>query len=68
LRRFAGARPAAALAEAAPHSISVRTTAKIPVVAEPAVAHHSANAEFDTAEIVITGVLTKVENVNRTEL
>src|SRR3954466_12346078 len=31
----------------------------------PAMAHHSANAEFDTTkEITITGVLTKVENVN----
>ena len=31
----------------------------------PAMAHHSANAQFDTAkEFTITGVLTKVENVN----
>jgi len=31
----------------------------------PALAHHSANAEFDTQKVVtITGVLTKFENVN----
>ena len=31
----------------------------------PARAHHSANAEFDTQkQLTITGVLTKVENVN----
>lgn len=31
----------------------------------PAFAHHSANAEFDTQkELTITGVLTKLENVN----
>ena len=31
----------------------------------PAIAHHSANAEFNTSEqVTITGVLTKVENVN----
>jgi len=31
----------------------------------PAMAHHSANAEFDTTkEFTITGTLTKVENVN----
>ena len=31
----------------------------------PAIAHHSANAQFDTQkEFTITGVLTKVENVN----
>ena len=30
-----------------------------------AMAHHSANAEFDTSrEFTLTGVLTKVENVN----
>ena len=34
-------------------------------VGAPAFAHHSANAEFDTTkEFTITGVLTKVENVN----
>ena len=33
--------------------------------AAPALAHHSANAEFDTQkEFSISGVLTKVENVN----
>jgi hypothetical protein len=33
--------------------------------ATPAMAHHSANAEFDTQkEFTITGTLTKVENVN----
>ena len=33
--------------------------------AAPAMAHHSANAEFDTQkEMTITGVLTKLENVN----
>jgi hypothetical protein len=33
--------------------------------ATPAMAHHSANAEFDTQkEFSISGVLTKVENVN----
>jgi hypothetical protein len=31
----------------------------------PALAHHSANAEFDTTkEFTITGTLTKLENVN----
>jgi hypothetical protein len=31
----------------------------------PAIAHHSANAEFNTEmQMTITGVLTKVENVN----
>jgi hypothetical protein len=31
----------------------------------PAMAHHSANAQFDTSkEFTITGTLTKVENVN----
>jgi hypothetical protein len=31
----------------------------------PAMAHHSANAEFDTTkEFTITGTLTKLENVN----
>ena len=31
----------------------------------PAIAHHSANAEFNTSEqLTITGVLSKVENVN----
>ena len=31
----------------------------------PAIAHHSANAEFNTTEqLTITGVLSKVENVN----
>ena len=35
------------------------------LAATPAVAHHSANAEFDTQkEMTITGVLTKLENVN----
>ena len=34
-------------------------------VGAPAMAHHSANAEFDTQKVItITGVLTKVENVN----
>jgi hypothetical protein len=31
----------------------------------PALAHHSANAEFDTQKVItITGVMVKVENVN----
>ena len=31
----------------------------------PAIAHHSANAQFDTQkEMNLTGVLTKIENVN----
>src|SRR5437773_10783672 len=31
----------------------------------PAIAHHSANAEFDTQKVItISGVLAKVENVN----
>jgi len=31
----------------------------------PALAHHSANAEFDTQKVIsITGVMMKVENVN----
>ena len=35
------------------------------VIGAPAIAHHSANAEFDTTkEFSITGTLTKVENVN----
>jgi hypothetical protein len=35
------------------------------MVGAPARAHHSANAEFDTQkQFTITGVLTKVENVN----
>jgi hypothetical protein len=35
------------------------------VIGAPAIAHHSANAEFDTTkELTITGTLTKVENVN----
>lgn len=34
-------------------------------IGAPAMAHHSANAEFDTQkDFTITGVLTKVENVN----
>jgi hypothetical protein len=34
-------------------------------IGAPAMAHHSANAEFDTTkEMILTGVLTKVENVN----
>ena len=34
-------------------------------VAAPAIAHHSANAEFDTSkEFVLTGVLTELEEVN----
>lgn len=35
------------------------------VIGAPAMAHHSANAEFETTkEFSITGTLTKVENVN----
>jgi hypothetical protein len=35
------------------------------VLGAPAIAHHSANAEFDTTkEFSITGTLTKLENVN----
>jgi hypothetical protein len=35
------------------------------LICAPARAHHSANAEFDTQkQFTITGVLTKVENVN----
>ena len=35
------------------------------VIGAPAIAHHSANADFDTTkEFTITGTLTKVENVN----
>ncbi len=34
-------------------------------VAAPAIAHHSANAQFDTSkEFVLTGVLTELEEVN----
>src|ERR1051325_10671541 len=35
------------------------------LISAPARAHHSANAEFDTQkQLTITGVLTKVDNVN----
>ena len=35
------------------------------LIGTPADAHHSANAQFDTQkELTITGVLTKLENVN----
>src|SRR5207253_7885952 len=35
------------------------------VVGKPAIAHHSANAEFDTQKVEkATGTLTKVENLN----
>jgi hypothetical protein len=35
------------------------------VVAAPAVAHHSANSQFDTSkEFILTGVLTELEEVN----
>ncbi|PYS07228.1 MAG: hypothetical protein DMG12_01205 [Acidobacteria bacterium] len=35
------------------------------MIGAPARAHHSANAEFDTQkQFTITGVLTKIENVN----
>ena len=35
------------------------------MIGAPAMAHHSANAEFNTQEqLTITGVLTKMENVN----
>ena len=35
------------------------------MIGAPAGAHHSANAQFDTQkELTITGVLTKLENVN----
>ena len=35
------------------------------MIGAPLLAHHSANAEFDTQkQFTITGVLTKVENVN----
>ncbi|PYR27734.1 MAG: hypothetical protein DMF92_15715 [Acidobacteria bacterium] len=34
-------------------------------VAAPAIAHHSANAQFDTyKEFILTGVLTKLEEMN----
>ena len=34
-------------------------------VAAPAVAHHSANSQFDTSkEFILTGVLTELEEVN----
>jgi len=40
-------------------------TAAALLSAAPAIAHHSANAEFDTQkEMTITGVLVKLENVN----
>src|SRR5262245_51878414 len=35
------------------------------LIGTPVMAHHSVNAEFDTTkELTITGVLTKVDNVN----
>ena len=41
------------------------TVLTVLVLGAPARAHHSANAEFDTQkQMTITGVLTKVENVN----
>jgi Family of unknown function (DUF6152) len=43
----------------------VSTVAAVLVTAMPVVAHHSANAEFDTQKVMtITGVLTKLEIVS----
>jgi hypothetical protein len=40
-------------------------TAAVLAIGSPVMAHHSANAEFDTQKVItITGTLTKVENVN----
>jgi hypothetical protein len=45
--------------------IASAAAAMLLTVSAPARAHHSANAEFDTQkQMTITGVLTKVENVN----
>lgn len=47
------------------HILLVPIAAAALLAAVPAGAHHSANAEFDTQkELTITGVLTKLENVN----
>jgi hypothetical protein len=46
-------------------SLLVSATLVALLAGAPAMAHHSANAEFDTQkDFTITGVLTKVENVN----
>jgi hypothetical protein len=45
--------------------IASATALALLMIGSPARAHHSANAEFDTQkQFTITGVLTKVENVN----
>src|SRR5207245_6032253 len=45
--------------------IASATALMLSMICAPARAHHSANAEFDTQkQFTITGVLTKVENVN----
>ena len=47
------------------HTLLAAVVAVTLLSGAPAMAHHSANAEFDTQkEFSISGVLTKVENVN----
>ena len=47
------------------HVIASAAALALLVIGAPAMAHHSANAEFETTkEFTITGTLTKVENVN----
>jgi len=46
-------------------SLASATLVAALLAATPAIAHHSANAEFDTQKVMnITGVLTKLEVVN----
>ena len=46
-------------------SLLVSATLVALLAGAPAIAHHSANAQFDTQkDFTITGVLTKLENVN----
>ena len=48
-----------------PSLLASATVVAALIATTPAFGHHSANAEFDTQkEMTITGVLTKLENVN----
>lgn len=47
------------------HTLLASVVALAMLSGAPAMAHHSANAEFDTQkEFTMSGVLTKIENVN----